>query len=309
MITEWSENTYILIPSYKSIGQLRPFINSLAETVPKEHICVVDDASNDGTYEFCIDSGIDCVRHHRNRGKGAALRTGFSHLISTKGVDIDIDNDINKNIKGIAGQARNDGAYSQHIYLAAMQPCNDVIARSEATKQSGSINTTVITPEKSTSNKCEWILTMDADGQHSPADIPRFLAESKKNPAPGICIGVRDMRLRSMPPARIVSNRLTSFILSILTGRRVLDSQCGYRLYSAEFIKSIQIECNRFQAESELIQKAAAKHFPISFTGVQTLYLKGGSSHISHLPDTLRWIAAVGRVWFKLTFTDGKRGF
>jgi glycosyltransferase involved in cell wall biosynthesis len=221
---------------------LRPFIKSLAETVPKEYICIVDDASNDGTYEFCIDSGIDCVRHHRNRGKGAALRTGFSHLISTKGVG------------------------------------------------------------------CDWILTMDADGQHSPADIPRFLAESKKNPALGICIGARDMRLRSMPPARIISNRLTSLILSVLTGRRISDSQCGYRLYSADFIKSIQIEYNRFQAESELIQKAAAKHFPIRFTGVRTLYLKGGPSHISHLSDTLRWIAAAGRVWFKLTFTDRKRG-
>ncbi|MDR2591303.1 MAG: glycosyltransferase family 2 protein [Chitinispirillales bacterium] len=241
MITNWPENTYVLVPSYKSIGQLRPFIKSLTETVPKEYICVVDDASNDGTYEFCIDSGIDCVRHHRNRGKGAALRTGFSHLISTKG--------------------------------------------------------------------CEWILTMDADGQHSPADIPRFLTESKINPALGICIGVRDMRLKSMPPDRIISNRLTSRILSLLTKRRIADSQCGYRLYSAKFIKSIQIEYNRFQAESELIQKAAAKHFPIRFTGVQTLYLKGGSSHISHLLDTLRWIAAVGRVWFKLTFTNRKRGF
>jgi len=251
----WPKNTYVLIPSYKSIGLLRPFVESLTRTVPKEHICVVDDASRDGTYEFCLESGIDCVRHHRNRGKGAALRTGFSHLISTKGV-----------------------------------------------------NKISLTPEESTSNKCEWILTMDADGQHSPADIPRFLAESKRNPAVGICIGARDMRLRSMPPARIVSNRLTSLILSILTGRRVADSQCGYRLYSAEFVKSVQIEYNRFQAESELIQKAAAKHFPISFTGVRTLYLKGGPSHISHLLDTLRWIAAVGRVWFKLTFTDGKRG-
>jgi len=279
---EWPKNTYVLVPSYKSIGQLRPFIKSLTETVPKEHICVVDDASDDGTYEFCRDYGIDCVRHHRNRGKGAALRTGFSHLISTKGVNPVVNTDISTNINTGIGKGTNKDT---------------------------DIKTIVITPEKSTSKKCEWIITMDADGQHSPADIPRFLAESKKIPPPGICIGVRDMRLRSMPPARIISNRLTSLILSLLTGRRVADSQCGYRLYSAEFIKSIQIEYNRFQAESELIQKAAAKHFHISFTGVRTLYLKGGSSHISHLLDTLRWIAAVGRVWFKLTFTDGKRGF
>jgi glycosyltransferase involved in cell wall biosynthesis len=277
MNTEWPKDTYVLIPSYKSIGQLRPFINSLTETVPKEHICVVDDASNDGTYEFCIDSGIDCVRHHRNRGKGAALRTGFSHLISTKGVDTGINTVINIDI------------ISTDINKSTDHP-------------------PAVNPKTSTPQKCKWILTMDADGQHSPADIPRFIAESRKRPPPGICIGARDMRPRSMPVARIISNRLTSLILSVLTGRRVADSQCGYRLYSAEFVKSVQIEHNRFQAESELIQKAAAKHFPIRFTGVQTLYLKGGSSHISHLLDTLRWVAAVGRVWFGLTFTDGKRG-
>jgi len=291
MIAEWPENTYVLVPSYKAIGQLRPFIKSLTETVPKEYICIVDDASNDGTYEFCTDSGIDCVRHHRNRGKGAALRTGFSHLISTKGVDTGIDKDVDTS-----------GLPYGEINKLLRYARNDVIAlrrdKQVATKQSRNI------PQK-----CDWILTMDADGQHSPADIPRFLAESRKNPAISICIGARDMRPRSMPLARIISNRLTSLILSVLTGRRILDSQCGYRLYSAEFVKSIQIEYNRFQAESELIQKAAAKHFPISFTGVRTLYLKGGPSHISHLSDTLRWVAAVGRVWFKLTFTDGKRGF
>jgi glycosyltransferase involved in cell wall biosynthesis len=238
MISEWPKDTYILVPSYKSAGTLRPFIKSLAETVPKEYICVVDDASGDGTYEFCKDFGIDCVRHGRNRGKGAALRTGFSHIIGNTGINTNIN----------------------------------------------------------------WILTMDADGQHSPADIPRFINESRKHPAPGICIGARSMRLGAMPPARILSNRLTSLILSILTGRRVLDSQCGYRLYSAEFLKSAQIEHNRFQAESELIQKAAAKHFPVRFVRVRTLYLEDGGSHISHLPDTLRWIAAVLRVWFKLTF-------
>jgi glycosyltransferase involved in cell wall biosynthesis len=238
MNAEWPKDTYVLVPSYKSIGQLRPFLNSLAETVPKEYICVVDDASGDGTYEFCKGLGIDCVRHNRNRGKGAALRTGFSHIIGTKNIDADV----------------------------------------------------------------KWILTMDADGQHSPADIPRFIDESRRHPDLGICIGARSMRLGAMPPARILSNRLTSFILSILTGRRIIDSQSGYRLYSADFVKSAQIEHNRFQAESELIQKAAAKHFLIRFTRVRTLYLDGGASHISHLLDTPRWVAAVLRVWFKLTF-------
>jgi hypothetical protein len=141
---------------------------------------------------------------------------------------------------------------------------------------------------------------MDADGQHSPADIHRFLKEARNHPDMGLCIGARDMRFGMMPPARILSNRLTSAILSILTGRVIKDSQCGYRMYSRELVKSIRIDCNRFEAESEVILKAAAKRFSIRFARVRTLYLKNGQSHISHLADTFRWIAAVLRVWYGL---------
>ena len=244
MIAQWPTDTYILVPSYKAVDHLRSFIKTLTAIVPKEFICVVDDASGDGTYEFCKESGIDCVRHSVNRGKGAALRTGFSHIISTP---------------------------------TPTAPCN-------------------------------WILTMDADGQHSPADIPRFLDAAKKHPSMGICIGARDMSLGAMPPARIFSNRLTSLILSALCGQRILDSQCGYRLYSAALVKSVQIEYRRFEMESEVILKAAEERFLIRFVRVQTLYLKDGGSHISHLSDTLRWAAAVLRVRLKLTLKSGRRG-
>ncbi|MDR0330377.1 MAG: glycosyltransferase family 2 protein [Chitinispirillales bacterium] len=261
MITQWPSDTYVLVPSYKAAVHLKPFIKTLAETVPKEFICVVDDASGDGTYEFCKESGIDCVRHSVNRGKGAALRTGFSHIIGTKGIRVD----------------------------------------------AGIIN--AVDANAAAPSACNWILTMDADGQHSPADIPRFLAAAKKYPSMGLCIGARAMRAGAMPPARILSNRLTSLILSALAGQRIKDSQCGYRLYSAALVKSVQIEYNRFEMESEIILKAAAKRFLIRFAHVQTLYLKDGGSHISHLSDTLRWAAAVLRVRRKLTFSNGRRGF
>jgi len=142
----------------------------------------------------------------------------------------------------------------------------------------------------------EWVITMDADGQHSPDDLPLFLEAQKLAPA-GLCIGARDMRLGVMPPARIISNRLTSAILSILAWRRIRDSQCGYRMYPRELIASIHIEYDRFQMESEIILKAAAKKFSIRFVPVRTLYLRGGSSHIAHFADTARWAAAVVKVW------------
>jgi len=230
MNSAWPQDTYILIPSYKSVNRLKPFLKALSEVVPISHICVVDDGSGDGTYEHCVSAGIACLSHSANTGKGAALRTGFAYLINT----------------------------------------------------------------------AKWIITMDADGQHSPADLHLFLEEAQNYPLTGLCIGARDMRHGVMPLARILSNRLTSAILTILTGQRIKDSQCGYRMYSREFITSIYIEYSRFQMESEVILKAAAKKFPVRFVPVRTLYLRGGASHISHFADTLRWAAAVLRVWYDI---------
>jgi glycosyltransferase involved in cell wall biosynthesis len=135
------------------------------------------------------------------------------------------------------------------------------------------------------------VITMDADGQHAAADLPRFVECFKNHPDTGICIGKRAFRARQMPLARIISNTLTSWILSRMCGVPVLDSQCGYRLYSAALLRSISITCPRFEMESEVILKAAHAGFPIRFVEVQTLYFKT-QSHIAHFADTLRWVRA-----------------
>ena len=137
-----------------------------------------------------------------------------------------------------------------------------------------------------------WVISMDADGQHVPDDLPRFIAATKSTPAPGICIGARMMQPGVMPIERIASNRITSALLGLFCGTTIKDSQCGYRIYNTDLLKKITITCNRFEMESEIIMKAAFLGFPVIFTNVQTVYLKG-PSHISHVADTLRWIIAV----------------
>lgn len=140
----------------------------------------------------------------------------------------------------------------------------------------------------------KWVITMDADGQHAPEDLPKFIAASRVTPSPGICIGARAMRPGTMPPERIFSNRLTSFILGLFAGIPVRDSQCGYRLYATALLNRVDIEYSRFEMESEIILKAAFLGFPVTFTGIQTLYLEG-PSHIAHAADTFRWTVAVLR--------------
>jgi glycosyltransferase involved in cell wall biosynthesis len=236
---QWPDNVFICIPSYKAASTLDRFISDLLKKVPAEKIIVIDDASKDSTDQICRKHGVTCLTHAVNQGKGAALRTGFNHLIK--------------------------------------QECKS------------------------------WALTMDADGQHAITDIDRFLDYVKQNPATAVCVGYREMRIGKMPFLRILSNRITSGIMSIYCRQKIRDSQCGYRIYSLPFISSIVIEYNRFEMESEVLLKAAAEKLPIGFVPIQTVYLDG-NSHISHYNDTIRWVRAVTSVRSRLKREQQKNG-
>jgi glycosyltransferase involved in cell wall biosynthesis len=151
-------------------------------------------------------------------------------------------------------------------------------------------------------NNASWIITIDADGQHAPPDLPLFVAATKQCPDAGIIIGKRLMRPGTMPLARIVSNKLTSSTLSLLTGKPILDSQCGFRAYSRSLLLAAPCRFERFEMESEIIMRACRRGFSVNFIDVQTLYLSS-QSHISHVADTLRWLRAVLTVFLELQRT------
>jgi glycosyltransferase involved in cell wall biosynthesis len=153
--------------------------------------------------------------------------------------------------------------------------------------------------------KARWIITMDADGQHAPEDLNNFISFVTTHPQTGICIGTRCKKIGKMPFPRILSNRITSKLLSWICGQKILDCQCGYRAYSSELLKQISFEYNRFEMESEVIMKASKLGFPVSFVDVQTLYLNG-QSHIAHFKDTFRWVKAVIKIWLKQRRISGQ---
>ncbi len=140
----------------------------------------------------------------------------------------------------------------------------------------------------------EWIITMDADGQHAPADLPAFFeAIDRAKPCTAIIGGARTMTLATMPPERIFSNRATSAALSLFAGQWIADSQCGYRAYRTAVVSKIICNYRRFEMESEVLLRVAAESYRITAVPIQTIYPEEGVSHISHLLDTLRWIRAV----------------
>ncbi|MCU0372807.1 MAG: glycosyltransferase family 2 protein, partial [Ignavibacteria bacterium] len=77
----WPRDFAVLIPAYNAGNALAKQLPALTAAIPAASICVVDDGSNDTTAEICRVNGIHCLCHPINRGKGAALRTGFSFLL------------------------------------------------------------------------------------------------------------------------------------------------------------------------------------------------------------------------------------
>jgi len=144
-------------------------------------------------------------------------------------------------------------------------------------------------------NGFNGVITMDADGQHSPEEIKNFF--ESKNGA-DILIGTRKMSLKNMPVVRYLTNKITSLTVSLLSSQRVLDSQSGFRYISREVLKKVPLRTGKFQTESEILIKAGRMGFKIGSVPISTIY-KEERSYINPIIDTGRFIGLVARSLFE----------
>ena len=135
-----------------------------------------------------------------------------------------------------------------------------------------------------------WVITLDADGQHDPADIPRFVEAYVRTGMP-VLVGNRMGDSASMPRIRRWTNSFMSNLLSREMGQYVPDTQCGYRLYRTDVLSFLVTKSPRFAAESETLLHVAALNLDIGAVPISTIYIEGRESHIHPLRDTLRFFA------------------
>lgn len=133
------------------------------------------------------------------------------------------------------------------------------------------------------------VLTLDADGQHSPKDIPNFLNLLTKRPDADMIIGNRMDSPEGMPLSRKLTNKFMSWILSAISGQKVPDTQNGFRLIKSQLLENLELKSRRFEIESELILKAAAKKALILSVPITSIY-QNRQSRINPIPDTFRFV-------------------
>lgn len=140
----------------------------------------------------------------------------------------------------------------------------------------------------------DFVITMDGDGQHDPADIPAFVEAYKRGAAP-VLVGNRMGDTRRMPLVRLLTNRFMSWLLSREIGQRVPDTQCGFRLYSLAALAGAATESQRFAAESEILIELSARGVKIGSVPVATVY-GTETSKIHPFKDTIRFFRMLRRL-------------
>ncbi|KPJ62518.1 MAG: hypothetical protein AMS15_03590 [Planctomycetes bacterium DG_23] len=113
------------------------------------------------------------------------------------------------------------------------------------------------------------VITLDADGQHDPEEIPQFLEAAKDT---DVVVGTRAGNRARMPLIRRATNTLSSWILSGLVGQHLTDTQSGYRLIKAEVLKKTKTKTTGFEAESEILLEAKSRGFRVAEIPIKTIY-------------------------------------
>ena len=216
----------IIIPVLNPTPALSGLIQDLNQAGFK-HIVVVDDGSREEfqpVFTRIMQFGATVLRHVVNRGKGAALKTGFGYAHT-------------------------------HGYRA--------------------------------------VVTVDADGQHLPADVVRVADSVLSKTGTGCVLGVRSFS-GHVPLKSKFGNQLTQKLFKVLSSLSISDTQTGLRGFSGDLLARLgTIHGNRYEFEMEMLLWLAREKIPVVELPIETIYLENNvHSHFRPIIDSFRiyWV-------------------
>ncbi len=135
----------------------------------------------------------------------------------------------------------------------------------------------------------ERAITIDADGQHFPEDIPVFVAEAKEHPD-AMLVGSRNLQMENMPGGNTFANKFSNFWFRLQTGVNLPDTQSGFRLYQLNDIGGLRFLTYRYEAELELLVFQCWKGVRMRPVGIHVYYPPEGErvTHFRPFRDFFR---------------------
>jgi len=161
--------------------------------------------------------------------------------------------------------------------------------------------------KKALSQGFDFAITIDSDGQHFPEDIPVFINELDRSEAKEVLlIGSRNMEHESVPKKSSFGNKFSNFWLWVTTGKTLVDTQSGFRLYPIRAMENIKLHTTKFEFEIEAIVKSSWKGIALKNVPIRVLYDESERvSHYRPITDFLRisllntWLVLVALIYIK----------
>lgn len=125
-----------------------------------------------------------------------------------------------------------------------------------------------------------YAVTIDADGQHNPDEIPALLRAETERPD-CLVVGCRRLRQENMPGRSTFANRFSNFWFAVQTLRRLPDTQSGFRIYPLRRTVGLGLITARYEAELELLVMAAWHGVPILSVPI-SVYYPAPSERVTH---------------------------
>lgn len=126
----------------------------------------------------------------------------------------------------------------------------------------------------------EYVISIDSDGQHFAADLPKFLEKLQDHPA-AIIIGARNMEQSSVPGKSSFGHKFSNFWFWVETGLSMEDTQSGYRLYPVKHLRDINFVTRKFEFEIEVLVRSAWRGIELEHVPVRVFYAEKGK-RVSH---------------------------
>ncbi|MCE1229023.1 MAG: DUF2062 domain-containing protein [Firmicutes bacterium] len=126
----------------------------------------------------------------------------------------------------------------------------------------------------------EALLTVDADGQHDPADAPLLVAKASEA-WPCLVIGARRMDGPNIPASSRFGRAFSNFWVRLECGQSLPDTQSGYRLYPVRLLTDTNFLTRRYTFEIEALVRGAWAGLPVHSVPVSVHYAPG-KERISH---------------------------
>ena len=140
----------------------------------------------------------------------------------------------------------------------------------------------------------EFVIILDADGQHRPEEIDRFIGIAGLPAKPKLVVGNRMQDVARMPKVRRLVNRFMSDQISRVCRQQIPDTQCGFRMLHRDLIPDLLGGTARFDYETEMLFIASRNGHQIYSVPISTVYSDEVSS-IHPVRDTVRFFKLMRR--------------